>query len=572
MLTDISSRQDLVRIIPFGGAGEIGMNLLAIEHQGSILLIDCGLMFAGAEFRGTDLMLPDIKWLREQRERICAIVITHGHEDHIGALPFVLRDLDNPPIYATTFTLELIRARLQKRKYSSCAPMHQIQPREPFSCGAFSIEAFSTAHSIPRGVGLAISTTAGCIIHSGDFKLDPSPVDGVTTDLATLGRYADAGVLALLADSTNVEHSGFSASERDLVPVFTRINAHCSGNVFISTFSSNIHRIQLAITAAEHAGRKVVILGRGLCENINIAHNLGLLSVKPHTIIRAEHAMEYTPGGKLCIIASGCQGEPGSAMQRLAAGVEPLLHIKAQDSVVISARTIPGNEVQVNAMLNQLYCLGAKIYTGADAQVHVSGHACAAELRQLTALVKPQFFIPLHGEPRHLVQHAQLAQQCGVEAQNTLILRDGMGATLSCNGAKLEPSIPCTPVYIDMHNGAEVGPSQLEERKQIGRGGCIHVSVFFASATPDVSAPELVIHFSGINNRACHSDLDAQIRTRIRRMAMRVLSPEGPPAGQIKIETAQLEQLYTEIPKQCTAVCKKVLGYRPFVSASIHHP
>jgi len=548
------------------------MNLLAIEHQGSILLIDCGLMFAGTPYWGADLMLPDIKWLRDQRERICAIVITHGHEDHIGALPFVLPDLGNPPIYATPFTLELIRARMQKRKYSGSAPMHPIQPREPFSCGTFSIEAFSTAHSIPSGVGLAISTTAGCIIHSGDFKLDPSPVDGVTTDLATLGRYADAGVLALLADSTNVEHSGFSASENALAPAFTRINAHCSGNVFISTFSSNIHRIQLAITAAERAGRKVVLLGRGLCENINIACKLGLLCVEPHTIIRAEHASEYPSGDKLCIIASGCQGEPGSAMQRIAAGIDPHLQIKARDSVIISARTIPGNEMQVNAMLNQLHCLGAEIFTGADAQVHVSGHACAAELRQLTALVKPRFFIPLHGEPRHLVQHAQLAQQCGVEAQNSLILRDGTGAILSCNGAKPEPSIPCTPVNIDMHNGAEIEPSHLEERKRLGRGGSVHVSVYFPPATPDVCAPELTIHFSGIHNRACHTDLDAQIRTQIRKMVMQTLSPEGSSARQIKIETAQLEELYTEIPKQCSAVCKKVMGYRPFVSAVIHLP
>ncbi|MFA6685965.1 MAG: ribonuclease J [Desulfuromonas sp.] len=563
MLTDISSRTDLVRLIPFGGAGEIGMNLLALEHQGSILLVDCGMMFADSDLGGADLILPDIGWLRAQRERICAIVITHGHEDHIGALPFVLTDLGSPPIYATPFTLELIRARLRKRKHSCAASMHQIQPREPFRCGAFNIEAFSVAHSIPSGVGLAITTAAGCIIHSGDFKLDPSTVDGITTDLATVGRYADAGVLALLADSTNVEQPGFSASENDLAPTFARINAHCSGNVFISTFSSNIHRIQLAINAAENAGRKVILLGRGLCENINIALKLGLLCVRPHTIIRAEHATEYIPREKLCIIASGCQGELGSAMQRIAAGENPHVQIKSDDSVVISARAIPGRELQVNAMLNQLYCLGAKIFTGANADVHVSGHACAAELRQLIALVKPRFFIPLHGEQRHLMQHAHLAQQCGVEVQNTLVLRDGMGATLSCNGVKLEPSISCFPTYIDMHNGAEVELSHLQERKRMGRDGCVHVSVYFSSTPPETSVLATAVHLSGINNHTLHSELKIQLQEQTRDIVAQ-LAPS-------KRATAQHDHLYAEIHKHSVALCKKTLGYRPHVTVATHN-
>lgn len=572
MLTDISSREDLVRIIPFGGAGEIGMNLLAIEHQGSILLIDCGLIFTGTQYWGTDLMIPDIKWLREERDRICAIIITHGHEDHIGALPFILPELGNPPIYATRFTLELIHARLQKRKSSSSAPMHLIQTREPFRCGPFSIEGFSTAHSIPGAIGLGITTAAGCIIHSGDFKLDPSPLDGITTDLATLGRYADAGVLALLADSTNVEISGSSASESELAPVFARINTDCNGNVFISTFSSNLHRIQLAITAAERAGRKVILLGRGLCENVNIARKLGMISVGPHTIIRAESAMEYTSGAKLCIIASGCQGELGSAMQRIAAGADPHLRIEADDSVIISARTIPGNEVQVNAMLNQLYSLRANVFTGADADVHVSGHACAAELRQLVSLVKPRFFIPLHGESRHLVQHAQLAQQCGVEAQNTLVLHDGTGATLSCNGAKLEDSIPCTPAYLDMHNGTGLEPSRLQERKRMGRDGCVHLSVFFVPAATNALSAQIVIHFSGINNRICDTALDAEIEAQIKSKISPLLPLRETTAAQGEIKPAQLEELYAEIRSQCAVVCKKNLGYRPFITVDIHTP
>jgi ribonuclease J len=251
MLTDISSRHDLIRILPFGGVEEIGMNLLALEHRDSILLIDCGLKFTATEGCGSDIALPDTTWLQQHRERICAIIITHGHEDHTGALPFVLEKLGNPAVYATAFTLELIRARLLRTGRSIAADMmHLIQPRTLFTCGPFGIEAFNVAHSIPGGVGLAINTAAGCIIHSGDFKLDPSPVDGITTDLATLGRYADAGVLALLADSTNIEHPGFSASERDLIPAFDSILHQSTANVFISTFSSNIHRIQTIMDAA----------------------------------------------------------------------------------------------------------------------------------------------------------------------------------------------------------------------------------------------------------------------------------------------------------------------------------
>lgn len=557
-----------MRIIPFGGAGEIGMNLLAMEHAGEILLVDCGLKFATAQFWGTDLVLPDTSWLHQERKRICAIVITHGHEDHIGALPFILRDLDNPPIYATEFTLELIRTRLNKHKCPNSAPLHRIEPRKPFCCGIFSIEAFSTAHSIPSGVGLCITTPAGCIIHSGDFKLDPSPLDGITTDLATLGRYADAGVLALLADSTNVERPGHSGSESDLRPGFNHIFSHCSGNVYVSTFSSNIHRIQLIVDAARKTGRKVVLMGRGLCENVHIARNLGLLSIDSNTIISRESASEYMESDKLCIIASGCQGESGSAMQRIAAGVDPYIRIKAQDHIIISARTIPGNEIQINSMLDQLYRLGATIHTGETRpRVHVSGHACTEELRQLLSLVKPHFFIPLHGEHRHLVQHAQLAHQCGVAAQDTLILRNGASVVLSCNGVKTEDPVPCHCVSIDMHNNTELETQHLDERKRMGRDGCVYICLYL----PDVTEPVSNIHLSGINKSALHPELDARIQAQIQTILSH-LSPEEVTALATG-KAPQWEKLHSdiqaEIKKQSAAVCKKILGYSPVITVTI---
>jgi ribonuclease J len=567
MLTDISSRHDLIRILPFGGVEEIGMNLLALEHRDCILLIDCGLKFTATEGCGSDIALPDTTWLQQHRERICAIIITHGHEDHTGALPFVLEKLGNPAVYATAFTLEMIRARLLRTGRSIAADMmHLIQPRTLFTCGPFRIEAFNVAHSIPGGVGLAINTAAGCIIHSGDFKLDPSPVDGITTDLATLGRYADTGVLALLADSTNIEHPGFSASERDLIPAFDSILHQSTANVFISTFSSNIHRIQTIIEAAQKNVRKVVLLGRGLNENVNIAHSLGLLRVEPHTIIRAD---EYTDtsiqGQKMCIIASGCQGEPGSAMRRIAAGDDPHFRIHPGDRVIISARTIPGNEIQINTLLNQIYSLGAKVYTGAHTSVHVSGHACAAELRQLTALVKPRFFIPVHGEPRHLAQHANLASECGIPAQNTLVLQNGAGVVLSHNGAKHDPGLPCSPQYIDMHNGLELETASIRERKRMGRDGCVHISVYSAAIHSETSGWASTIHLSGINHRSAHSELKAQLRTIAEQSAAHLLSRSGIPEENVATDTCVHKQLEAEIFARSARVCKKILGYRPHI-------
>lgn len=566
MLTDISSRHDLIRILPFGGVEEIGMNLLALEHGDSILLIDCGLKFTATEGCGSDIALPDTTWLQQHRERICAIIITHGHEDHTGALPFALEKLGNPAVYATEFTLELIRARLLKTGRSTTAGMHVIQPRTLFTCGTFSIEAFNVAHSIPGGVGLAINTAAGCIIHSGDFKLDPSPKDGITTDLATLGRYADAGVLALLADSTNIERPGFSASEHDLIPAFDSILHQNSANVFISTFSSNIHRIQTVIEAAQKNARKVVLLGHGLNENVNIARSLELLMVEPHTIIRADECTDTSmQNQKMCIIASGCQGEPGSAMRRIAAGNDPHFRIHPRDSVIISARTIPGNEIQVNTLLNQIYSLGAKVYTGAHTPVHVSGHACAAELRQLTALVKPRFFIPIHGEPRHLAQHAHLASECGIPAQNTLVLQNGAGVVLSFNGAKRDPGVPCSPQYIDMHNGLELESASIQERKRMGRDGCVHISVYPASMLSETSGWASTILLSGINHRNSHSELKAQLRAIAEQTATHLLSRSGVPEKNAVTDTCVHKQLEAEILARTAKVCKKILGYRPLI-------
>lgn len=567
--TDISAKDDLIRILPLGGAGEIGMNMLVIEHMDSILIVDCGLKFNGPEAWGVDFIVPDITWLQQHRSRICGIVITHGHEDHIGALPFLLNDLGNPVIFATPFTLELVRSRLRERGFSGSSPLQAIHPRQQFTCGPFQVEPFSVAHSIPAGVGLAITTTAGCIIHSGDFKLDSAPIDEVATDIATLARYAETGVLALLADSTNAAQPGFSGSERSLRPTFEHIMHTCGAAVYLSTFSSNIHRIQLALETAQQAGRKVVLLGRGLISNVNAARITGHLCVGSDVIIDI-HAAEHLDRNRLCIIVSGCQGEPGSAMLRIAMGTHPNFDIHPDDTVIISARTIPGNEVQLNTLMNQLSHLGAQIYSGADARVHVSGHACAEELRQLISLIRPQFFIPLHGEMRHLVQHAKLAQECGVAAQNTLVLQDGTAVVLSRNGFKGEQPIPCTPKPIEMHTLTSIAPTQLQERKRMGTGGCVLVCLCVNNQLMQLSA-EPIIHFHGINNDTVHPLLRAEINSRIKEMLAQLpaeVAADTPPAP----TATQHPSLQMVIQDISAKTCKQILGYRPqIVPAILYH-
>ncbi len=563
--TDISKRDDLVRILPLGGAGEIGMNLLVIEYIDSILIVDCGLKFCGPESWGVDFTLPDTAWLQQRRSRICGIVITHGHDDHIGALPFLLNDLGNPTIFATPFSLELIRTRLDERGFSGSCPLQAIHPRRLFACGPFQIEPFSVAHSIPAGVGLAITTPAGCIIHSGDFKLDSTPIDGVSTDIATLARYADSGVLALIADSTNATQPGFSGSERSLLPTFEHIMHTCRATVYVATFSSSIHRLQLTITAAQQAGRKVVLLGRGLNNNVNAARRTGHLHISPDVILDP-HEAEHLDRDKLCIIASGCQGEPGSAMRRIAMGTHPNFAICPNDAIIISARTIPGNEVQVNTLLDQLIHLGAQIYRGADAHVHVSGHACAEELRQLISLLRPQFFIPLHGEARHQVQHATLAQECGVKPQNTLLLTDGIGVVLSCNGVRQERPIPCIPRPIEMHTLASIAPEQLQERKRMGTGGCVLVAFSINCKAKQLSA-EPTVHFCGINHDALHPILRTEINTRINEIIAEAVTntPFSPTAA----EHTTLQAMIQDVSARA---CKKTLGYRPqIIPAILYH-
>ncbi|WP_394713828.1 ribonuclease J [uncultured Desulfuromonas sp.] len=479
-------------MLPLGGLGEIGLNMMALEYAGNILLIDCGLMFPEAHMLGIDLVLPDISCLAERLEDICGLVITHGHEDHIGAIPFLYEQLGRPPLYATRFTLALLKKKLEEFELNLNQDMTQIAPRETFDVGPFTVEPFRVAHSVPDGVGLAIRCPAGLVVHSGDFKLDATPLDGQTTDVARLAQYGEEGVLLLLADSTNVETPGFSGSERDVGPRFRDIMEQACGLVFVATFSSNIHRIQQAIDAALACGRKVALFGRSMVSNCGVARIYDALKIPESELVDVRQIADY-PRNQVAVITTGSQGEPRSALARLAADDHPQFAIEENDCVILSSRFIPGNEKAITSVINQLYRLGAEVHYQRTSGVHVSGHASREELKQLLALVRPQSFIPIHGEFRHLIQHARLAQQMGVAQEHSQVIENGQPVLVSSHGLKLLEAVESGRVLVDGKGVGDVGMMELRDRHRLARHGTV-MAVLAVSRSKGtlLHGPELV--------------------------------------------------------------------------------
>jgi len=495
---------ELVKILPLGGCGEIGMNMLVIENAGQILLIDCGLMFPEAHMLGIDLVLPDVAYLQERVADICGLVLTHAHEDHIGALPFLYHQLGSPPIFASRFTLGMLQHKLEEFELKLNSKMVQIQPRHPFSVGPFTIEPFRVAHSVPDGVGLAIRCAAGLLVHSGDFKLDPTPLDGERTDLARLAQYGDEGVLMLLADSTNVESAGYTGSEREVGPHFAQLMAASTGMVFVAAFSSNIHRIQQAIDAARSCGRKILLLGRSMLSNVAVARLIDELRVSEADLVDLKQLDDY-PRHQVAVITTGSQGEPRSALTRIAAGEHPQLAIEAEDCVILSSRFIPGNEKAITAVINQLYRRGAVVHYQRSCGVHVSGHASSEELKQLLAVVKPHYFVPIHGEYRHLAQHAKLAVKCGVAAGNSLVVENGQPLVVSRHGKTLLEPVEVGRILVDGKGVGDVGEVELRDRHRLARHGTV-LAVLAVSRSRGT-----VLHGPELVSRGCVPELDSGI-------------------------------------------------------------
>jgi len=460
-----------LKIIPLGGLSEIGKNMIVMEYGGDIIVIDVGLMFPEEEMLGIDLVIPDISYLMEKREKIKGIVITHGHEDHIGALPFLLPQL-NAPVYSTKLAQGLIRVKLKERKALDGAELKVVSPGEQITLGKFGIEFYPVCHSIPDSVGLIIHTPVGVIVHSGDFKLDYTPVSGKPTDLSRLAQLGAQGVLLLLSDSTYAELPGYTPSEKVVGETLDHIMADAPGRVIVTTFSSLISRIQQVIDAAAKYQRRVFIVGRSMNDTVRMSLELGYLNA-PDGILGRLDEIRGMPHNKIVFITTGSQGEPTSALVRMANRDHRQVHIQRGDTIVISATPIPGNEAVVNRTVDNLFKQGAQVIYSKLAQVHVHGHGSQEELKLLLNLVKPKFFMPIHGEYRHLSLHAKLAQTVGIPKDNTFVLEDGDILELGSQAAKITGKVGSGNVYVDGLSVGDVGGVVLRNRRMLSKDGIV---------------------------------------------------------------------------------------------------
>jgi len=464
-----------VRIVPLGGLGEIGKNMMAIECGNQILVIDSGLMFPSEDMLGVDLVIPDISYLVENKDKIQGIIITHGHEDHTGALPFILARLDYPPLHATRLTNGLISVKLKEHRQLEMSRLNTIRSGEPFTLGDFQIEPFQVSHSIPDGIGLGIKTPAGLIVHTGDFKFDHTPVDGRPTDFALLADFGSRDVLLLMSDSTNADQPGYTPSERTVGEMLDYTFSRAEGRVIVATFASNISRVQQVIDAAEHNGRRVAIAGRSMVENVRIATELGYLVVPEGVLIRLDEVNRY-PARQVALITTGSQGEPTSALSKMAAGEFKAVQITPGDTVIVSARPIPGNEESVNHTIDNLFRQGANVLYHKVRDVHVSGHASQEEQKLMLNLVRPRYFIPIHGEYRHLVLHGRLAADVGVPEDNIFVMESGETLELDRQGAHRGSPVPAGYVYVDGLGVGDVGDVVLRDRGHLARDGVVLVT------------------------------------------------------------------------------------------------
>ncbi|MFC1962048.1 ribonuclease J [Chloroflexota bacterium] len=482
-----------LKIIPLGGLGEIGKNMMLMEYAGDIIIIDAGLMFPEEEMLGIDLVLPDMSYLVQRKSKIRGIVITHGHEDHIGGLPYLLLQLeDKIPVYTTKLTQGLIRVRLKERKVRDRAELKVLSPGEEVTLGKFKVEFFPVCHSIPDAVGLIVSTPVGTLVHSGDFKLDYTPVNGRPTDLSRLAQLGTKGVLLLLSDSTYAEVPGYTPSERVVGESLERIIAEAPGRVIVTTFASLISRIQQVIDAATKHQRRVFIVGRSMTETVRMSIELGYLH-DPENVLARMDQLRGTPHDKIIFVTTGSQGEPTSALVRMANRDHRQLHIQRGDVVILSATPIPGNESVVNRTVDLLFKQGARVLYGRSNQVHVHGHASQEELKLLINLVKPKYFVPIHGEYRHLSLHAELARSVGIPEENIFVMEDGDVLEMSAQTARIANKITSGHVYVDGLSVGDIGGVVLRNRRMLSKDGIVVVIIALNRQTGKIAGrPDIV--------------------------------------------------------------------------------
>lgn len=486
----MAKTQNKIQIIPLGGLGEIGKNMTVFRYGDDIILIDAGLMFPEDDMLGIDLVIPDFTYLIENKDKVRGIFLTHGHEDHIGALPYVLKQID-VPVYGTALTLGILQGRLKENGVSS-EGLNVIKPGDKITAGAFRLEFIRVNHSIPDAVSIAIGTPIGTVIHTGDFKFDHTPVDGQVTQFNKFAEFGDRGVLALLADSTNAERPGVTPSEKMVGQTFDDEFRYAKNRIIVATFSSNVHRIQQVIDSAVKYKRKVAIIGRSMINVVNIALELGYLKAPEGVIIDIDETNNYT-ADKIVIITTGSQGEPMSALTRMAMNDHKKVGIMPGDTVIISATPIPGNEKLVARTIDHLYKLGAEVIYEKSNGVHVSGHASREEIKLMHNLVRPRFFIPVHGEYRHLIKHAGLAQDLGMPKENIVIGENGCIIELTRNSIGINGRIPAGKILVDGLGVGDVGNIVLRDRRQLSQDGIMIVVVTIDKETCHVvSGPDIV--------------------------------------------------------------------------------
>jgi ribonuclease J len=483
--------QNYLRIVPLGGIGQIGKNMMVLEFDDQLLIIDCGLMFPESDMLGIDIVIPDMNYVFERKDRVRAIIVTHGHEDHIGGLPYLMREVQ-APLYATRLTLGLIEVRLKEHHLLDGSELYAITPQDVLDLDPFTVEFFRVCHSIPDGVGLGISTPIGLVVHSGDFKFDQTPVDGRLTDFAKLAELGGRGVLVLLSDSTNSETDGQTPSERVVGDTFEQVFARAEGRIIVATFASNISRIQQVVDTARKYGRQVGIVGRSMINYAKRAAELGYLDLSPDEMLTSQQ-MNSLPGNKVAIACTGSQGEPTSALVRMALGEHRHVNIRPGDSVIVSATPIPGNEELVNRTINNLFRAGAEVYHHERMQVHVSGHASREEHKLMLNLIRPRFFVPIHGEYRHLVHHARMAEEVGISPENIFVVESGTVLEFGPDWGRVNGQVTEGHVLVDGLGVGDVGNVVLRDRHLLSKDGFVVVVVAVdADSGKVVEGPDII--------------------------------------------------------------------------------
>ncbi len=480
-----------IKITPLGGLHEIGKNMTVFEYGSDLLILDAGLAFPDDDMLGIDMVIPDITYLQKHKNRIRGIILTHGHEDHIGAIPYVLKEF-NVPVYGTKLTLGILKNKLEEHGILNSAKLNVVNPGETFKLGDFKVEFIRSNHSIADAVAVAFHTPAGVVLHTGDFKIDSTPINGEMIDLGRIGELGKQGILLLMSDSTNAERRGYTMSESTVGATFDNVFENCNKRIFVATFASNIHRVQQIINAAVKYGRKVAISGRSMENVLTAAIELGYMDIPKNTLIKLDEIGRYSKE-QLVIVTTGSQGETMSALSRMAYSGHKKVNIEADDLVIISASPIPGNEKAISNVINELLKHGAEVIYESLADVHVSGHACQEELKIILALAKPRFFMPVHGEFKHLSRHRDLALQMGMKSKDIFMMENGNVLEVSANDAKITGTVPSGKVLVDGLGVGDVGSIVLRDRKHLSEDGLIVVVMTIDHASQTVVAgPDII--------------------------------------------------------------------------------